>query len=88
MSHSVLYQCFGIQGYHHLKIWRAGGVTFLKIVRTTKRCSVCSSWNVIQKGYRCKGFTGRPQAGFCGGQDAAVLLPGMWSDSVRGFKDR
>ena len=33
MSHSVLYQCFGIQGYHHLKIWRSGGVTFLRIVR-------------------------------------------------------
>jgi transposase len=51
MSHSVLYQCFGIQGYHHLKIWQSGGVTYLGIVRSKKRCSVCSSWDVIQKGY-------------------------------------
>lgn len=52
MSHSVLYQCFGIHGYHHLKIWRSGGATFLKIVGSKKRCSVCRSWDVIQKGYR------------------------------------
>ena len=52
MSHSVLYQCFGIYGYHHLSIRQSGGVTFLRIGKSKKRCGVCSSWDVIQKGYR------------------------------------
>jgi len=32
MSLSVLYQCFGIHGYHHLCIWCSGGAIFLRIV--------------------------------------------------------
>lgn len=52
MSHSVLYQCLGLQGYHHLRIWTCGGETFLRVVRNKKRCGVCRSWRVIQKGYR------------------------------------
>jgi transposase len=52
MSHSVLYQCFGIYGYHHLRNWSTGGETFLSIVRNKKRCGFCGSWQVIQKGYR------------------------------------
>ena len=52
MSHSVLYQCFGMQGYSHLRIWTSGGETFLRVVRNKKRCGACGSWQVIQKGYR------------------------------------
>jgi transposase len=52
MSHSLLYQCFGMQGYRHLRIWTYGGETFLSVVRNKKRCGVCGSWQVIQKGYR------------------------------------
>lgn len=52
MSHSVLYQCFGLYGYRHLRIWTCGGETFLRVVRNKKRCGVCRSWQVIQKGYR------------------------------------
>jgi len=52
MSHSVLYQCFGMQGYRHLRIWSSGGETFLRVVRNKRRCGACGSWQVIQKGYR------------------------------------
>lgn len=52
MPHSVLYQCLGIHGYHHLRSWSCGGSPYLRVVRTKKRCGACQSWKVIQKDYR------------------------------------
>ncbi len=32
MSHSLLYQCLGVNGYHHLRGWSSRGVTYWKVV--------------------------------------------------------
>ncbi len=52
MSHSLLYQCLGVNGYHHLRGWSSRGVTYWKVVCNKNRCAACGSRRVIQKGYR------------------------------------
>jgi transposase len=52
MSQSIFYHLLGVYGYHHLRSRLIGSVLYLYIVRAKKRCFICRSYKVRQKG--CK----------------------------------
>ena len=51
MSRSTFYHLLGLYGYHQLKAKLEGGRLYLYVVRAKKRCFLCRSYKVIQKGY-------------------------------------
>ncbi|MBD3414619.1 MAG: ISL3 family transposase [Candidatus Aminicenantes bacterium] len=52
MSLSLLYHALGLYGFHQLRSWQKGGALYLEVIRSTKRCGACSTWDVKKKGYR------------------------------------
>ena len=62
MSTSLLYQGFGVRGYHYLRTEYVGGeiVFWVDQDRRHWRCSACGSWKVTPKGRNVREFRSVP----------------------------